>query len=143
MGVFIGRAAEQTGVKVPTIRYYEEIGLLRPADRSGSNRRLFDAEDISRLGFIRHARELGFEIDAIRQLLDLQDQPDRSCASIDAIATERLIEVRRRIVALRALETELDRMLDSCSHGLVGDCRVIDALNPPPAPHSSAVKRRD
>ena len=123
MGVFIGRAAEQTGVKVPTIRYYEEIGLLRPADRSGSNRRLFDAGDISRLGFIRPARELGFEI--------------------DAIATERLIEVRRRIVALRALETELDRMLDSCSHGLVGDCRVIDALNPPPAHDSGGVRRRD
>ncbi len=131
MGVFIGKAAERAGVKVPTIRYYEEIGLLRPAGRSGSNRRLFDADDINRLGFIRHARELGFQIDSIRQLLDLQDQPDQSCASIDAIATERLLEVRKRIAALRALETELERMLESCSHGVVGDCRVIDALNPP------------
>ncbi|KQX38302.1 MerR family transcriptional regulator [Devosia sp. Root436] len=130
MGVFIGKAAERSGVKVPTIRYYEEIGLLRPTDRSGSNRRLFDADDLNRLGFIRHARELGFQIGSIRQLLDLQDQPGQSCASIDAIATERLGEVRARIGALRALEAELERMLESCSHGVVGDCRVIDALSP-------------
>jgi DNA-binding transcriptional MerR regulator len=130
MGVPIGKAAERTGVKVPTIRYYEEIGLLPAADRTASNRRLFGDDEIRRIGFIRHARELGFEIDAIRILLSLQDQPDRSCASIDAIAAERLVEVRRRIEALRSLEAELERMLDSCSHGVVGECRVIEALNP-------------
>jgi DNA-binding transcriptional MerR regulator len=97
-------------------------------DRTVSNRRLFGDDEIRRIGFIRHARELGFEIDAIRILLGLQDQPDRSCASIDAIAAERLIEVRRRIEALQSLEAELERMLDSCSHGVVGECRVIEAL---------------
>jgi DNA-binding transcriptional MerR regulator len=117
-----------TGVKVPTIRYYEDIGLLPKPDRTVSNRRLFGDDEIRRIGFIRHARELGFEIDAIRILLGLQDQPDRSCASIDAIAAERLIEVRRRIEALQSLEAELERMLDSCSHGVVGECRVIEAL---------------
>lgn len=130
MGVPIGQAALRTGVKVPTIRYYEEIGLLQAADRTASNRRLFGDDDIRRLGFIRHARELGFEIEAIRQLLDLQDRPDRSCTTVDAIAAERLVEVRRRIEALRSLEGELERMLTSCSHGIVGECRVIEALSP-------------
>ncbi|MFK4809748.1 helix-turn-helix domain-containing protein [Devosia sp. ZW T5_3] len=130
MGVPIGKAALRTGVKVPTIRYYEGIGLLRPSDRTESNRRLFGDDEIRRLGFIRHARELGFEIEAIRQLLDLQDRPDRSCASVDAIAAERLFEVRHRIQALRSLEAELERMLASCSHGIVGECRVIEALSP-------------
>ena len=130
MGVPIGKAALRTGVKVPTIRYYEEIGLLPPADRTRSNRRLFGDDEIRRLGFIRHARELGFEIEAIRQLLDLQDRPDHSCASVDAIAAERLVEVRRRIEALRSLEDELERMLTSCSHGVVSECRVIETLSP-------------
>ena len=128
MGVFIGRAAEQTGVKVPTIRYYEEIGLLRPADRSGSNRRLFDAEDISRLGFIRHARELGFEIDQIRTLLSLQDRPDQSCGEADVIAKARLAEVKEKIASLLALEAELERMVEGCSHGRVETCQVIEIL---------------
>lgn len=130
MGVPIGKAATRTGVKVPTIRYYEDIGLLPKPDRSASNHRLFGEEEIRRIGFVRHARELGFEIEAIRTLLDLQDQPDRSCDSVDRIAAERLVEVRRRIAALRSLEAELERMLQSCSHGIVGDCRVIEALNP-------------
>jgi DNA-binding transcriptional MerR regulator len=130
MGVPIGKAAARTGVKVPTIRYYEEIGLLPKPDRTASNRRLFGDDEIRRIGFIRHARELGFAIDAIRALLDLQDQPGRSCASVDRIAAARLVEVRRRIAALRSLETELERMLESCSHGVVGDCRVIEALTP-------------
>ena len=136
MAVAIGKAAERAGVKVPTIRYYESIGLLPRADRTESNRRLFSDEDIRRLGFIRHCRELGFEIDDIRSLLDLQDQPDQSCASVDAIAGERLIAVRSRIEALRSLEGELLRMLMSCSHGVVGDCRVIEALSPLTAPPS-------
>ncbi|HEV7274865.1 MAG TPA: helix-turn-helix domain-containing protein [Devosiaceae bacterium] len=130
MGVPIGKAAARTGVKVPTIRYYEEIGLLPKPDRTASNRRLFGDDEIRRIGFIRHARELGFEIEAIRTLLALQDQPDRSCASVDRIAAARLVEVRRRIEALRSLETELERMLESCSHGVVGDCRVIETLTP-------------
>ena len=130
MGAPIGKASARTGVKVPTIRYYEKIGLLQAPDRSNSNRRLYSEDEIRRLGFIRHARELGFEIVAIRQLLDLHDRPDQSCASVDAIAVDRLVEVRKRIAALRSLEAELERMLTSCSHGVVGECRVIEALSP-------------
>ena len=71
----IGEAARQSGVKVPTIRYYEQIGLLPAPPRSEGNRRSYEATDLRRLSFIRHARELGFEIEAIRALLTLQDDP--------------------------------------------------------------------
>lgn len=124
----IGEVARRSGVKVPTIRYYESIGLLARPERTPSNRRQFDAAELRRIRFIRHARELGFGIDTIRTLLDLQDRPERPCEEIDGIAAARLAEVRRRIEALQGLEKELIRMLASCSHGMVSECRVIDAI---------------
>lgn len=127
-GVAIGKAAERSGVKVPTIRYYEEIGLLPRLDRTDGNRRLYGPAEVNRLAFIRHARELGFELDAIRTLLHLQDEPDQPCADADAIAKARLEDVRQRIASLKALESELQRMVDGCSHGHVEDCRVIEIL---------------
>lgn len=124
----IGEAARQSGVKVPTIRYYEQIGLLPAPPRSEGNRRQYDGGDLRRLAFIRHARELGFEINAIRTLLSLQDQPGQSCAAADEIARARLVEVEQRIASLTALKAELKRMVASCSHGLVEQCRVIEIL---------------
>jgi len=124
----IGEAARQSGVKVPTIRYYEQIGLLPAASRTEGNRRLYDRRDLDRLAFIRHARELGFEVDAIRTLLTLQDDPEQSCAAADAIAKARLVEVDKRIASLNALREELLRMVRQCANGRVGDCRVIETL---------------
>ena len=76
----IGDLARQTGTKVNTIRFYEEIGLLPEALRTASGRRTYDTADLRRLAFIRHARQLGFSIPEIRSLLALSDQPDRDCA---------------------------------------------------------------
>lgn len=130
MSISIGRAAELAGVKVPTIRYYEDIGLLPPPDRTASNRRVYGSETVRRLGFIRQARTLGFDTDAIRLLLALQDDPARSCAEVDRIVEARLTETRERIRSLKTLEIEFERMLDSCTHGSVADCRIIEALTP-------------
>jgi DNA-binding transcriptional MerR regulator len=127
-GVPIGVAATRSGVKVPTIRYYEEIGLLPAPPRTKSNRRSYDAADLRRLVFIRHARELGFEIEAIRALLTLQDNPDQSCVAADVIARARLDEVERRIDILIVLKAELQRMIAECSRGRVAECRVIELL---------------
>ena len=124
----IGGAARQSGVKVPTIRYYEQIGLLPAPPRTESNRRLYDDDDLSRLAFIRHARELGFGIESIRTLLKLQDHPDQSCAAADAIARARLAEVEQRIASLTALKGELERMIAQCARGRVAECRVIESL---------------
>ena len=127
-GVPIGEAARQSGVKVPTIRYYEQIGLLPAPNRSEGNRRHYETSDLRRLAFIRHARELGFEIEAIRTLLALQDNPSQPCATADAIAQARLAEVDQRIRSLTALKAELEHMVEGCRHGKVCECRVIEVL---------------
>jgi len=134
-GVPIGRAAIASGVKIPTIRYYEQIGLLAAPGRTESRRRLYGKADLRRLAFIRHARELGFDVDAIRTLLALQDNPDQSCAAADETARARLLEVERRIASLQALRTELQRMIDGCANGQVCDCQVIEMLADPTHTH--------
>ena len=127
--VAIGDLARQSGVKVQTIRYYEQIGLLPLAIRTGGNQRRFHAATARRLSFIRHARDLGFPLDAVRKLLDLADHPDRPCADADRIAGDQLADVARRIAQLRALERELARMVAQCRGGDVADCRVIEILS--------------
>lgn len=124
----IGAAARLSGVKVPTIRFYEEIGLMPALPRTEGNRRLYSATHLQRLAFIRHARELGFPMDEIRTLLKLQDDPDQSCAAADAIATARLQDVERRIARLERLRSELRKMVEQCAAGRVGECRVIETL---------------
>jgi DNA-binding transcriptional MerR regulator len=112
----------------PTIRYYEQIGLLPEPPRTSGNRRHYHAGELRRLAFIRHARELGFEIEAIRTLLTLQDDPKQSCNAADVIARVRLAEVEQRIASLSALKAELQLMIEGCSHGRVDHCRVIEVL---------------
>lgn len=124
----IGEAARESGVKVPTIRYYEEISLLPKIARSEGNRRFYDEGDLHRLAFIRHARELGFDVEAIRTLLALQDRPSQSCESADAIARARLADVEHRIARLELLRAELQTMIRECANGRVSDCRVIETL---------------
>ncbi|ABE38741.1 transcriptional regulator, MerR family [Rhodopseudomonas palustris BisB5] len=127
-GVTIGEAAKRSGVKVPTIRYYEQVGLLPAPLRSEGNRRHFGEADLRRLAFIRHARELGFEVEAIRTLLTLQDNPSQPCATADGVAKARLADVEQRIRSLTALKAELELMVEGCSHGHVATCRVIEVL---------------
>jgi DNA-binding transcriptional MerR regulator len=124
----IGIASARSGVRVPTIRYYEQIGLLPKPTRTKNNRRLYGALDLRRLVFIRRARELGFDIEAIRALLALHDSPNQSCRAADAIARARLGEVHRRVDSLTALKSELERMIAECSLGRVAECRVIGTL---------------
>ncbi|MDX2289791.1 MAG: helix-turn-helix domain-containing protein [Hyphomicrobiaceae bacterium] len=124
----IGKLGAQAGVKVPTIRYYEQIGLLAQAERSAGNQRLYSRKALERLAFIRHARDLGFTLEAIRDLLSLSDNPDQSCAAADTIAQEQLAAVEARITRLLALKAELQRMVAQCAGGVIADCRVIEVL---------------
>ena len=124
----IGALAKQTGTKVQTIRYYEQIGLMpEPGRTEGGQRRYGDAE-LDRLSFIRHARQLGFTLEAIRELLDLSDHPDRPCNEADAIARRQLKQVEQRLARLEALRTELKRMVHECTGGRTADCRVLEVL---------------
>lgn len=125
----IGQISRRTGIKVPTIRYYEQMGLIAAADRTSGNQRRYDKAGLDMLGFIRHARELGFSIPAIRSLIDLQSHPDRSCQAANQIATAQLADVRQRIARLTALEGELSRIAAGCTgDGTVGQCHVMAAL---------------
>ncbi len=124
----IGQLAEQAGVKVPTIRYYEQVGLLPAPMRTEGNRRVYGPDAVRRLRFIRHARELGFEVDAIRQLLGLAGDPNRACTGADAIALAHLLDLDSRILRLNALRDEVKRMVEQCAHGKIGRCRVIEVL---------------
>lgn len=124
----IGALGKAAAVKVETIRYYERIGLLAPPLRTGSGYRIYGSEHAQRLAFIRHSRELGFHLNAIRELLELSDDPDRSCAEADRIARSHLREVDGRIASLQALRSELKRMITQCGRERIADCRVIGVL---------------
>ena len=128
-GFSIGRLAKAADVKVPTIRFYEQIGLMPEPDRTDSDRRLYGEDAIQRLKFIRHARQLGFEIKDIRILLSLSDRPDTSCENADLIALAQLRVVEEKIDQLHRLRDELARMVGSCSAGNVLDCGVIEGLS--------------
>ena len=125
----IGKLSAATGVKVPTIRYYEQISLLPEPKRSGGNQRFYYQKALERLRFIRHSRELGFSLEAIRDLLSLSDNPDQPCAAADAIARAQLAEVESRLARLMALKTELQRMVVQCAGDTISDCRVIEVLS--------------
>ena len=124
----IGTLAKRTGTKVQTVRYYEQVGLLPEPDRTEGGQRRYGDSDLDRLAFIRHARQLGFMLEAIRELLDLSDNPNRSCEDVDRIAHQQLKEVEVRITRLEALRKELTRMLGECSGDTVADCRVLEVL---------------
>ena len=123
----IGKLSRATGVKVPTIRYYEQIGLMPAPTRSAGNQRHYDRTAQDRLGFIRHARDLGFPLEAIRELLGLSDDPQGACAVADDIARRQLAAVEARIARLTLLRDEFKRMLAHPS-GSAADCRVIQVL---------------
>ncbi len=110
----IGQLAAQTGCKVQTIRYYEQIALMPEAARTAGNQRRYGRLHLERLTFIRHSRELGFPLDAIRELLSLADDPERSCEAADRIARRQLEQVKSRILRLEALEAQLQRMIVQC-----------------------------
>lgn len=125
----IGDLSRQAGVNIETIRYYERIGVLPKPARQANGRRSYSPADAGRLGFIRHARDLGFDLAAVRVLLALQEQPEASCEDASRIAQGQLEAVESRIARLLNLRDELSRMVGECQQGRVSECRVIEALS--------------
>ncbi len=124
----IGSLAKRAATKVQTIRFYEHEGLMPEPARTEGGQRRYSKAHADRLAFIRHARELGFPLDAIRELLRLVDKPDQSCERVDRVARDVLADVEAKITRLESLRGELRRMVRQCRHGRVADCRVVKVL---------------
>ena len=124
----IGDAAERSGLPAKTIRYYEDIGLLKP-DRAGNGYRDYSTADVHRLRFLQRARSLGFSVEECRQLLSLYGDTHRESADVKAIATAKLDDIDRKIRELTGLKEMLRQLVDSCHGDHRPDCPIIDGLS--------------
>ena len=125
----IGELAKRTGVKVVTIRYYEQAGLLPVCERTTGNYRVYAQEHLERLHFVRRSRDLGFSLEQIRDMLLHSTAESPTCAEVCNVAAVHLKEVESKIADLRRLASEL-RRLRSCCNGKRSsrECRIITAL---------------
>ena len=124
----IGELSRRTGVKVPTIRYYETMGLISAPERTEGNQRRYSRQELERLSFIRHGRDLGLSLDAIRDLIRLNENPEMPCRDAHDIANAHLAQIESRIARLLRLKKELTRITESCTADHVGECYVIQSL---------------
>jgi DNA-binding transcriptional MerR regulator len=130
--VRIGILATRTGTTVPTIRYYEGIGLLRPAIRQSGGQRTYDNEDVRRLSFIRRCREFDFSIEDVRSILLLMHDRASSCTEARNLADGHLVKLRRKLTELKSLEKTIASLVAdcdaSCAGGPTTNCVIIDDL---------------
>jgi DNA-binding transcriptional MerR regulator len=128
----IGILGDRTGTTVATIRYYEEIGLLRRALRQTGGQRTYDNEDVRRLGFIRACRDFGFSIDEVRMLLSLTNDSGASCTGARDLAVRHLGAVQQKLGELRALEKSITALVSTCNSTCVGgaasDCSIFEDI---------------
>lgn len=132
----IGSLARQAGCSVPTVRYYEEIGLLPRAARRNGGHRIYADADLRRLTFIRRCRDLGFAIDQVKDIVSLAEQREQDCTAARDLAAQQLDDVRHKLRELRALERNLKQIVDDCTVQCAGgpacDCVILADLVPPP-----------
>lgn len=124
----IGAAARQSGLPPKTIRYYEEIGLIRPARRDNGFRD-YGGKDVHDLRFIARARGLGFSVEECRHLLALYRDADRASADVRETATAHIATIRAKIAELRSMENTLADLVDRCAGDARPDCPILDGLS--------------
>lgn len=124
----IGEAAELSGVSAKMIRYYEQSGLMPPALRSESGYRTYRQTDVHRLRFIRRARDLGFSVAEIRNLLSLWDDRSRHSADVKRLAQTHIAELEERIGQLRQMADTLQTLIDCCAGDDRPDCPILASL---------------
>jgi Cu(I)-responsive transcriptional regulator len=130
----IGTAAQQSGLPAKTIRYYEDIGLIRP-DRSDNGYRDYSVTDVHRLRFLQRARSLGFSVEECRLLLSLYGDQGRESADVKAIAEAKLTEVDRKIAELVGLRDTLRHLIHCCRGDSRPECPILDELSGTPPHH--------
>ncbi len=125
----IGQLSKQTGVKIPTIRYYEQMGIIAAPERSISNQRRYTQTELNQLAFIKHARDLGLSIKDISELLKLSSKPEASCHNAHLIATKHLNSIKSRIKRLKKLEKQLKQIISVSDDGNIDNCHIILSLS--------------
>lgn len=125
----ISELAQTTKVAAKTIRYYESIGLLTPASRETNGYRYYKLRDVETLIFIRRCRELNISIEDIKQLVQVKQNPEASCATVDNIIVEQLARVRQMQQELALLEQTLSLLVTSCSSETIQDCCILQSLH--------------
>ncbi|WP_176509626.1 MULTISPECIES: Cu(I)-responsive transcriptional regulator [Pseudomonas] len=124
----IGQAARRSGLSTKMIRYYESIGLLKPATRSDSGYRLYQAEDLHSLAFIKRSRDLGFSLEEVGKLLTLWQDRGRASADVKALAMQHIDELNRRIDELVSLRDTLGDLVAHCQGDDRPDCPILKDL---------------
>jgi len=124
----IGQAAGETGVSAKMIRYYESIGLIRESARTDAGYRIYGADELDALRFIKRARTLGFSLDQIRELLSLWQNDARASADVKAIALAHVAELNTRIAELSAMRDTLSELAQSCHGDARPDCPILQNL---------------
>lgn len=130
----IGSVAEQSGVPTKTIRYYESIGLIRQAHRTGSGYRVYGEHDIQTLRFILRARGLGFSVHEVAGLLGLWQDAHRTSAQVKSMAESHRTKIDRKIAELRGMRATLDHLIAQCHGDERPECPILDDLAGEPAP---------
>ena len=123
----IGEVAERSGIPPKTIRYYEDIGLVRP-QRSGNGYRAFRETDLHKLAFLGRARALGFSIGDCRNLLGLYEDENRESAQVKAVAEEHLTAIDDKIAKLQSMRETLSHLVKSCHGDARPDCPILSDL---------------
>lgn len=124
----IGEAAKASGVSAKMIRYYEQIGLIPPAGRTEAGYRVYTARDVQMLRFIRRARDLGFQVEAISELLALWRDRSRHSADVKRLAEDQIAGLKRRIAEMESMVATLDHLAQGCSGDDRPDCPILDDL---------------
>ncbi|MFO2462740.1 Cu(I)-responsive transcriptional regulator [Pseudomonas sp. 15FMM2] len=124
----IGQAAKFSGVSAKMIRYYEQIGLVPKANRSDAGYRNYGSQDVQSLRFIRRARDLGFSVEQISELLVLWGDPDRACVDVKAMALTHVAGLKAKIADLQAMAQTLEQLADQCHGNDRPDCPIIAGL---------------
>lgn len=124
----ISQASAAAGLPVKTVRYYADIGLVKPASRTRAGYRCYDAAAIRKLVFVRRAREFGFSIAECRELLDLYVDERRTSADVKQIAARKLSEIEQKQRELQCLHDELARLIKHCRGDDKPDCPIMDYL---------------
>ncbi|MCU1715552.1 Cu(I)-responsive transcriptional regulator [Pseudomonas sp. 5P_3.1_Bac2] len=127
----IGQAAKSSGLSAKMIRYYESIELLPSAGRSASGYRLYSSADVQRLSFIKRARDLGFSLSDVGQLLALWQDKQRASATVKALAQGHIAELDRRIEELRVLRASISQLVSDCQGDQRPDCPILNDLAAP------------